>query len=85
LLIVGTYALYAGGRALSEEADFRARAAAWDARAEQIEQMRLGGETAIEVQALDSIGTIAELSADPGDWVNRCAAVYYGVEEIRGR
>lgn len=85
LLIVGAYALYAGWRVLGEAAEYRARAAAWDDRAAQIEQLRLGGAAAVEVEALDSIGSIAELSADPEDWVNRCAAGYYGVEEIRGR
>jgi hypothetical protein len=34
------------------------------------------------VQAFDSIGSVAELSADPHYWVNVCAANYYGVEEI---
>lgn len=85
VVVLGVYALYGGWRTLGEAAEYRARAAAWDARVAQIERLRLRGETAVEVNALDSIGSIAELSADPEDWVNRCAAGYYGVEEIRGR
>ncbi len=70
---------------VGEVEDYHARAAAWDARATQIEGIRLSGEWVVEVEALDSIGSITELSADPNDWVNRCAAGYHGVEEIRGK
>ncbi len=86
LALVGlsAYALYGGWQALGGAAEERARAAAWDARAAQIAELRAAGATRVEVNALDSIGGIAELSADPGNWVNGCAAGYYGVEEIVG-
>ncbi len=82
---LSAYALYGGWQALGGAAEERARAAAWDARAAQIAGLRAVGQTRVEVNALDSIGSIAELSSDPQGWVNGCAAGYYGVEQIVGR
>ena len=61
---------------------WQAGARAWDARQQRVLDDISAGETSLTVQAFDSIGSVAELSADPHYWVNVCAANYYGVEEI---
>jgi len=55
----------------------------WDQREVQILQARANGEQEITVRALDSLAGIAELSDNPGYWVNNCAARYYEVKSIR--
>ena len=62
---------------------FQDRAAMWDQREVQILQARANGEQEITVRALDSLAGIAELSDNPGYWVNNCAARYYEVKSIR--
>ncbi len=63
----------------------RARAQAWDTRAAAIEQEKAAGKQELEVQALDSYGRIRELSDNPKLWVNKCAAVYYGVQSLTAK
>jgi hypothetical protein len=63
----------------------RSRAQAWDARAAAIEQEKAAGKQELEVQALDSYGRIRELSDNPKLWVNKCAAVYYGVQSLTAK
>ena len=70
---------------LGDIPNFEARAKAWDERAAIIEQERSLGHLEIEVQAMDSYGRIRELSDIPNLWVNRCAAIYYGVEKITAK
>lgn len=61
---------------------WQAGAQAWDARQQVILDNISDGETSLTVQAFDSIGSVAELTADPHYWVNVCVANYYGVEQI---
>lgn len=57
------------------------RADIWDQRDQKIHLAAEEGVHDVVVNALDSIG-VHELNIDPGFWVNRCAAVYYGVDTI---
>ena len=61
---------------------FQARARAWDARQQMILGQKAAGQGALTVPAFDSIFGVTELGSDPGNWVNRCAAWYYGVDSI---
>jgi hypothetical protein len=56
----------------------------WDARDRQLRLAQLDGQTVVQVQPIDSqyIGGLLELYPSP-NWVNICAAQYYGVEEIQ--
>ena len=65
--------------------DYQTRAKAWDARAASIEQQKNTGILDIETKALDSFGRIRELSDNPKLWVNKCAAIYYGVNSITAK
>ncbi len=57
----------------------------WDQRAALIQQAARSGETTITVPGRYSLFAVADLSEDPGNWVNRCMAYYYGVSEIIGK
>jgi len=70
-------------RIFSEYPILRERAALWDSRESQIIRARENGTGDITVRAFDSFVGLTELSDNPGVWVNRCAALYYGVNSIR--
>jgi len=61
---------------------YQARAVAWDTRQQLILQEKAAGQSDIIIPAFDSIFGITELGSNPDNWVNRCAAWYYGVESI---
>jgi hypothetical protein len=60
----------------------QARAAAWDVREAMILDAKAAGVQDVVVPGFDSIYLITELKENPGNWVNRCAAQYYGVNSI---
>jgi hypothetical protein len=64
---------------------YQARATAWDARQTMVLDEKLAGQVNITVPEFDSIYGITELGADPSNWVNRCAAWYYGVKSITAK
>lgn len=63
---------------------FQKVAQVWDQRDRTIQAARQRGEQKVDVQPIDSqyIGGLMELYPTP-NWVNLCAAQYYGVKEIR--
>jgi hypothetical protein len=65
--------------------EYQTRAKAWDVRTASIEQGKTTGILDIETNALDSFGRIRELSDNPKLWVNKCAAIYYGVNSITAK
>jgi hypothetical protein len=85
VLLLSGYLIYGGIQVLKGAAYYQTRAAAWDTRAAQIEEFRLSGDTSPVVTALDSTNGVAELSSDPYNWVNLCAATYYQVEQITAK
>lgn len=62
--------------------EYRERALLWDQRDEYIRTASYEGIVDVEVKALDSFGGLMELGSDPKLWVNRCAAVFYGINSI---
>ncbi len=82
LLILNLYPLKGAWAEWQQLPQWKTVAQAWDRRNAQILDKIDEGETSLTVQALDSIGTVAELTDDPNYWVNVCAANYYGVDEI---
>ena len=61
---------------------YRERAVAWDVRDAQIRAEVADGVTEIIITEFDSLHGIKEIDENSNYWVNRCAAVYYGVEKI---
>ena len=62
--------------------EYRERALLWDQRDDYIRAARDEGIVDVEVEAVDSFGGLMELGSDPKLWVNRSAAVFYGVNSI---
>lgn len=63
--------------------EYRAFAAAWDERDAFIRQSIAGGSTDLVVVQLDSIGGVGEYKGNEKDWINRCAARFYGLKTLR--
>jgi hypothetical protein len=79
-------ALYVGRAVYFENRDFalhQERAEAWDLREEMIISTVEDGTLDVTIPAFDSIYKITELTENPGHWVNKCAAQYYGAETIK--
>ncbi len=82
LIIVSFYLVNGSLQILSLIPDYKKRAEAWDIRADEIQIMKSKIQKDLVITPLDSYGRIREISDDPTNWVNRCAAVYYGVDSI---
>lgn len=83
LLLACLYPVRAAVRIYDHVPEYRARAAAWDARDAYIRQAVAQGATDLEVVQLDTIGGVQEYKGNPAFWVNRCAAVFYGLNSLR--
>ncbi len=82
LLLVGAYALRAAQLPLGEAHTLAVKAARWDARQAEILSQRAAGLPTIRVREVDVVSTLEDLTPQSEHWVNRCAADYYGVEQI---
>ena len=72
--------------ALSLASDARAFAARWDAVDEQLRAARASGVADARVPSVPMDGTIRGmdfLGREAADWLNQCAARYYGLRSIR--
>jgi hypothetical protein len=56
----------------------------WDETDRQLRLARADGVLDATVPALDSIAGVGSISSDVQDWVNICAAHYYGLRSITG-
>lgn len=61
---------------------FEKRAQVWDERDAAIKQAVAEGKKDVDVREIDSYMGVLELHPQP-NWVNGCAAQFYGLEEIR--
>lgn len=82
LIIVCFYLINGSLQILAQVPDYKRKAVAWDKRDTEILSMVAQGQKDITITPLDSIGRVREISNDPDNWVNRCAAVHYGVNSI---
>jgi hypothetical protein len=82
LVIMSLFPLYSIRKVVSEIPGYQARALAWDDRDALIRRLAAQGEQDISVTALDGFAGILEISPTPSNWVNGCAALYYGVHSI---
>lgn len=62
---------------------FRKHAAAWDKREAVILTQKDAGARSLLVPGVDSLAGLMELTPDPSNWVNECAASYYQLDSIR--
>jgi hypothetical protein len=63
--------------------EYKNRGVAWDEREIYIMELKSQGHTDLLIPQLDGVYGIKEMDVDTNHWVNRCAAVYYGVNSIR--
>jgi hypothetical protein len=62
---------------------YRNRAELWDNRDADIRQAVAQGITNLVVEQIDTIGGVQEYKRKKRNWVNRCAAGYYGLNSLR--
>jgi hypothetical protein len=83
LCLLALYPLRAAYNVYSSvEPEYHQWTAAWDARQEQIFVEKAQGQMDIVVPQLPGIGYVKELDTRPNFWVNRCAAVFYGIHSL---
>jgi len=82
ILILAIYFVHAGIKVFSEYPEYHERASLWDTRHAYILEKIKQGEKEILVPAIDSFYLTIELQPEPDYWVNRCAALWYGVDQI---
>lgn len=63
---------------------YQQRALDWDTRDAYIRGQVAQGQKDITATAFYSIGKVLELTPDPSNWLNNCAALYYGADSITG-
>ncbi len=84
LILIALYPLRATWKVWQSELPlYQQRAVAWDARQARILSQIAEGRKEIIVEQIFNFQQVKELDSDPRHWVNRCAALYYGVESIR--
>ncbi|MBI3494203.1 MAG: hypothetical protein HY047_20850 [Acidobacteria bacterium] len=84
LCAVGTIPIAAARTTMSHAAEYRTWARQWDEVDGQLRAAAAHGIRHAQVHALDQIGGVPAIVEDPKDWVNNCAARYYGLETITG-
>lgn len=82
LMVVSLFPLYSSRKVIQLIPTYQHRAEAWDNRDAQIRSMAEEGQKNIEVVGFESIAGILEISPTSHNWVNGCAALYYGVKTI---
>jgi len=82
LVAVSSVSLYSTTKNAPE---FISYAASWDQRAEILAQAVSSGVQNVTVNGLSARFGVADLSDDPGYWVNQCMAAYYQIPSIRGK
>ena len=82
LLLASAYPLRTASQMRGAYTGYQSQASLWDERDSRIRTMKAAGEMDIDVEALDSIGTIGDLSTDQDNWLNVCVARFYGLRSI---
>lgn len=84
VILVGAclYPIQARGIAQNEIQQLSVRAGRWDARNAQILDAVAAHENEVLVKQTDIVKGMGDLGPDSTDWINRCAAVYYGIGSI---
>jgi hypothetical protein len=81
-LVLCVYMLRTTPRVYDKLPAYQARAQAWDLRQALILKEKAAGIEDVIAPAFDSIYGITELHYEASNWVNQCAAWYYGLQTI---
>ena len=85
MLLVGLtlYPLYSARQVyLVDYPAYQQRAVDWDERDAYIRTQLAQGNKDITITTFFRIGEVLEFHPDPGNWLNNCAAMYYGADSI---
>jgi hypothetical protein len=82
--VIGVIPIAASREIVRQGTEYRAWAAQWDDVDGQLRAAAAQGVKHARVRALNPIGGVQAIVEDPKDWVNGCAARYYGLESITG-
>jgi hypothetical protein len=87
LVLVGVslFPLYSTRKVLQSDLPlYQQRALDWDVRDAFIRSQVAQGQKDVTATAFYSIGNVLELTPDKSNWLNGCAALYYGAHSITG-
>jgi hypothetical protein len=85
LMGVSLFPLYSTRKVLQSDLPlYQQRARDWDARDTFIRNQVAQGQKDVTATAFYSIGKVLELTPDKSNWLNGCAALYYGAHSITG-
>jgi hypothetical protein len=82
LVVLSLFPLYSTRKVWSSLPEYQQRAQAWDEQDALIRKLSDQGQTDITVTAFQSFAGILEMGPNSNNWVNGCAALYYGVDSI---
>jgi hypothetical protein len=82
LLILLACSAFSLLQAWRQAPEFQAYAQAWDKRAVILQQAGQANQSEVTVAGLDARFGVADLNADPNNWVNRCVADYYHISKV---
>jgi hypothetical protein len=84
LIVLVSYPLQSSAKIYASLEPYRNFAAAWDERDAQIRQAIAEGVQDLVVVQLDSVGDVGEYKGrgGPNNWINVCAADYYGLHTL---
>jgi hypothetical protein len=81
-LALCAYIAHVGPRVYDKLPAFQGRAQAWDLRQALILNEKAAGTVNVIAPEFDSVYGVTELHPEATNWVNKCAAKYYGVQTI---
>jgi hypothetical protein len=86
-LLLSLYPLYDARKTYTEIPVYQSRAAAWDAHDTLIRASLQQGVLDVNIQesqarSFDEFSGLLDLTSDPENWVNQCAASFYGLHHL---
>jgi hypothetical protein len=86
-LSLALYPLYDARKSYTEISFYQNRAAIWDAHNAYILTNLQQGNLEVNIpdnqaKSFDEFSGLSDLTSDPGDWVNQCAASFYGLHQL---
>jgi hypothetical protein len=86
-LFLSLYPLYDARKTYLEISVYHSRAVAWDAHNALIRASLQQGVMDVNIQdsqarSFDEFSGLSDLTSDPGNWVNQCAASFYGLHHL---
>ena len=83
LLVLSLYPLYTTRQVYAVDYPlYKQRAVDWDQREAYIRSQLAEGNKDLSVTTFFRIGDVLEFNPDPNNWLNGCAAMYYGADSI---